>query len=371
MILILLIGLPFVSCTEIYVPQVDPNREALVVEGLITDGVGPFHITLSKSRPYNSDSTLKSAYVSDAVLSVTDSENQTFDLTYQSNGRYWLPDTFRAVAGRSYVLHITTSDGEQYESNPQTLFAPETIDTMYTISVTKDYLNAYNQLKSADGFDIRVDLFKNATAANPKPLCRFESNVVVQYQFTQEKFDPTNPAGEDWYWFIFGWNTFNLNETTNITDERSKSSSAEIKDHLICFLPKDPGAYGINTYTTMSSFMYFRYKQYTINEDTYQFYQEANKQLSASGKMFDPITSQLYGNMNCTSNPSKLALGLFEVSSVRQAAYIIRRTAVIAPYTDNIPTVGGAYYKVYKDGRETDDPEFEVIPFPNWWSHTR
>jgi len=371
MILILLIGLPFVSCTEIYVPQVDPNREALVVEGLITDGVGPFHITLSKSRPYNSDSTLKSAYVSDAVLSVTDSENQTFDLTYQSNGRYWLPDTFRAVAGRSYVLHITTSDGEQYESNPQTLFAPETIDTMYTISVTKDYLNAYNQLKSADGFDIRVDLFKNATAANPKPLCRFESNVVVQYQFTQEKFDPTNPAGEDWYWFIFGWNTFNLNETTNITDERSKSSSAEIKDHLICFLPKDPGAYGINTYTTMSSFMYFRYKQYTINEDTYQFYQEANKQLSASGKMFDPITSQLYGNMNCTSNPTKLALGLFEVSSVRQAAYIIRRSAVMAPYTDNIPTVGGAYYKVYKDGRETDDPEFEVIPFPNWWSHTR
>lgn len=370
-ILILLIGLPFVSCTEIYVPEVDPNREALVVEGLITDGDGPFHVTLTKARPYNSDSTLKSTYVSDAVLSVTDSEGQTFDLTYQADGRYWLPDTFRAITGRSYVLHIATSDGERYESDAQTLIAAETIDTLYTTFATKDYLNTYNELKSADGYDIRVNLFKNATAANPKPLCRFESNVVVQYQYTQEVFDPTNPAGEDWYWFIFGWNTFNLNETANITDERTKSSSAEIKDHLLCFMPRDPNIYGISTYPTMSSFIYFRYKQYTINEDTYNFYLEANKQLSASGKMFDPITSQLYGNVNCTSNPTKLALGLFEVSSVKQAAYIIRRNAVKVPYTSNIPAYGGAHYKVYKDGRETGDPEFVVVPFPNWWSHAK
>lgn len=370
-ILILLIGLPFVGCTEIYVPEVDPNRDALVVEGLITDGEGPFCITLTKAMPYNTESTLRKAFVWDAVLRVTDSEGQTFDLTNLANGSYCLPDSFRAVTGRSYVLHIATSDGEVYESDAQKLMASETIDTLVTVSATKDYLNSYNQLKSASGYDIRVNLFKNATADNPKPLCRFESRVVIQFQYTQELFDPNNPAGEPWYWFIFGWNTFNMNETANITDERTKTSSAEIKDHLLCFMPSDPNIFGINTTPTMTSFKYFRYKQFTINEDTYQFYKEANKQLSATGKMFDPITSQLYGNIHCTSNPNKLALGLFEVSSVRQAAYIIRRNAFKVPYTDNIPEYGGGYYKVYKDGRVTDDPEFVVVPFPSWWTHAK
>jgi len=368
---ILLMGLPFVSCTETYVPEVNPNREALVVEGLITDGDGPFYITLTKARPYHSDSTLKSAYVTDAVLSVTDSEGQTFNLSHQANGRYWLPDTFKAVTGRSYVLHIATSDGERYESNAQKLMASETIDTLYTTFTTNDYLNTFDQLTSADGYEIRVNLFKNATAANPKPLCRFESNVVVQYQYIQILFDPTNPDGQEWYWFIFGWNTYNVNETTNITDERTKSTSVEIKDHLLCFLPIDPNIYGISTNSTMSSFLYYRYKQFTINEDSYNFYLEANKQLSASGKMFDPITTQLYGNVNCTSNPSKIALGLFEVSSVKQAAYIVRRIAVKVPYTSTIPTIGGAIYKVYIDGRVTDNPEFQVIPFPDWWNHAK
>jgi hypothetical protein len=370
-LLILLIGLPFVSCSEIFVPEVDQNREALVVQGLITDGAGPFCIILSKARPYNSDSTVKSTYVSNAVLNVTDSEGQTFGLTYQADGKYWLPDSFRAVAGRSYVLHITTGNGEVYESDPQKLMASETIDTLYNTFVTKDYLNSFGELKSVGGYDIRVDLFKNATAPNPKPLCRFESNIVVQYLFTQEQIDPTNPAGQNWYWFIFGWGTYNLNETANITDERAKTDSAEIKDHLLCFMPKDPNIYGISSYPTMSTIYYFRYKQYTINEDTYRFYVEANKQLSATGKMFDPITSQLIGNMHCTSNTSSIVLGLFEVSSVQQAAYFIRRTAVKSIYTDNIPDSGGAYYKVYKDGHATDDPEFQVIPFPSWWSHTR
>lgn len=368
---IVLTGLCSVGCSEIYVPEVNPQQGALVVQGLLTDGAGPFNIHLSQARPYNSDSTAKTAYVADASLYVTDSEGHTVGLHYRSNGNYELPDTFRTVTGRSYVLHIATADGETYESDPQQLLPAETIDTLYTTYATKDYLNQLNELKTVWGYDIRADLFNRPDTTNPKPLCRFESNIVVQYLYTLEDIDETHPYGKEWYWFTFGWGTYNLNETANITDERAKTSSAEIKRHLLCFMPKDPNVYGLVNYPTMSCFYYFRYHQYTLNEDSYRFYEAANKQLSASGKLFDPITSQLLGNIRCTSRPEKVALGLFEVSSVRSGAYIIARTAMKAPYTDKIPTFGGATYKAYKDGRVTDDPEFEVVPYPSWWSHSR
>jgi hypothetical protein len=370
-LLMLLTGLFLVGCSEIYVPEVDSVKEALVVQGLITDGNGPFFVTLKKALPYNSDSSVTTTYVSDANLTLTDSEGQTFVLTNQNKGQYWLPSTFKAVTGRSYVLHIETSDGEQYESEAQQLLPPETIDSLYTNFVYKDYINDLKELTTVGGYDVRANLFHNAPSTNPKPLCRFESNIVVQYQYDYYEIDPSNPLPKDWYWFVFGWDTFDLDETTNITDERSNTSTTEIKDHFLCFVPKQPSAYGIIIYPSSTVFYYYRLKQYTINEDTYRFYHEANGQLLASGKLFDPITSQLYGNMSCTSNPSKLVLGLFEVSSVTQSAYLLRKATMSVPYTTNIPLSGKYSYKVYPDNRPTEDSAFLVIPYPSWWSHSK
>jgi hypothetical protein len=369
--LILLTFLLLAGCSEIYVPTVHSVQEALVVQGLITNGNGPFYVQLKKALPYNSDSSATTTYVSDANLSLTDNESHTYSLTYQHSGRYLLPDTFRAVVGRSYVLHIVTSDNATYESDPQQLLPTETIDSLYTNYVLKDFLNEFNVLTSVSGYDVRVNLFHNPTTANPKPMCRFESNVVIQYQYNYVEVDPTDPLPKDWYWFVFGWGTYNLDETANITDERTKTSTAEINDHFLCFVPKQPSVYGILTYPTASIIYYYRVKQYTINEDTYRFYHEANGQLSASGKLFDPITSQLYGNLHCTSDPDKLVLGLFEASSVTQSAFLIRKATSKVPYTTNIPDFGSYRYKVYPDGRATSDSEFIAIPFPGWWSHAK
>jgi len=369
-LLILLLALTFAGCSEIYIPEVNSAQKALVVEGLITNGDGPFFVKLTKAQPYNSDSMVAKTYVSDANIYVTDNFSQIFPFTYQNSGKYELPTTFRAVIGRSYVLHIETSDGETYESDAQKLLPAESVDTLITTFTTKDYLNESNILSAVGGYQVRVNLFHQASGANPLPLSRFESNLIVQYQYILTEIDPTTYKEKDWYWFSFGWKTFDMDETTNLTEERSKSSTAEIKNHELCFIPRQPSIYGFPTYPSFSASYYYRLKQYTINEDTYRFYQDANSQLSASGKIFDPVTAQLLGNINCTSDPTKVALGLFEVSSVTQSAYLVQKSTVKVPYLANITASDSYQYKVYSDFRETKDPEFVVIPFPNWWYHS-
>jgi len=106
-----------IGCTEIYIPDISTNTQALIVEGLITNGSGPFSIKLSLASPLKSDPVGNSYMVIDAKLSIKDNENKTFDLINQKNGYYATPNTFSSKTGNSYKLHIETKDGSIYESN--------------------------------------------------------------------------------------------------------------------------------------------------------------------------------------------------------------------------------------------------------------
>jgi len=369
----------FVGCTEMYVPKVDSDTKALVVEGLITDGSGPFTIKLTEALPYASDSDAETSSVSDAKLSVSDGENHSYNLTNGGNGKYTLPTSFKAKAGSSYTLHIETSDGSVYESSPQKLLSPQSYDSIHASSITREYLDDDNVLNSVKCFDVRLDLF-NASTSDAAPLCRFKSNAVIQYEYIYTlDIDPETDTVPTWSWDIFGWKTFQLDEEENITEERSNSGNPVIYNHLLSYVPVGTSSYGITTSAGVNIIYYFRFDQYTINEETYNFYKEANNQLAASGKLFDPITSQLYGNMTCTSDPSKIVLGLFEVSSVTQAAYVISESKLTnkvtmrkVPYLD-ITESGSYRYKVNTVEALMDSvatlPEYQVIPYPGWWYH--
>ena len=369
-VIVLLIVI-FCSCTEIYNPDVNSDTNALIVEGLITNGTGPFTVKLSQSVPF--DSLTVSKAVSGAKLTVITGKNISYQLIEGVNGSYNLPLTFKSTIGESYKLHIETADGNIYESNTQTLLHPQSLDTIQGFYTMQNYMDINKNYNTVDGVDIRVDLFNHVSNTESAPLCRFKSNITIQYTYSGTVTDTT-----PWHWFYFGWQSFNLNGNENITDERSLSRNGVIKNHSLGFVPFGIMSYGFNMpLTTLVSYYYFRCDQYTINADTYNFYKAANTQLTASGKIFDPVTSQLYGNMKCINNPSKIVLGLFEVSSVTQSAFIINPSQYqnkIVLYSSkyiNIPGPGSGKYKVLDGmpGSTPKDSTFIVIPFPVWWDH--
>lgn len=364
--------LSFIRCTEIYTPNINSTTEALVVQGLITDGTGPFTINLSKAILYTSNSVSASNYVLSAQLTVTDNQNNTFPLTETGNGNYTLPLSFKAVIGNSYILHIQTKDGNTYESNSQKLLQPLTYDSIHGMHNTEKYLGQDNQLRNVPGSDILVDLFKTVSTGDSVPLCRFNPVVTIQYQYTVTEKDTTN-----WHWEYNDWRSFQLNTNENITEDNSQTASAFIKNHSVGFVPIGMESYGMASPDKLTYYTYYlRIYQYTINRDSYNFYKGANSQLAASGTIFDPVTAQLYGNMKCVNNPAKIVLGLFEVSSLSQSAYVVIQspysTNVLlqkVPYVD-IPSSGTTQFKVWnlEFVPMPKDPAYNST-MPSWWMH--
>jgi len=63
--------------------------------------------------------------------------------------------------------------------------------------------------------------------------------------------------------------------------------------------------------------------QYTLNNESYLYYKSLNDQMQSEGKLFDPVAAQLTGNIKCTSDPGKKAIGFFEASSVSYSRYVV------------------------------------------------
>jgi hypothetical protein len=374
---VVLLIITLIGCTEVYIPEVNSSTQALIVEGLVTDGAGPFTIKLSKAKPLSFDSVGVATPVLDAKLMIMDNENHVYTLDEGGSGNYITPTNFKPQIGNSYKLNIETKDGSIYESKLEKLLQPQTYDSIRGFNTTNSYLNSNHELQNATGADICVDLFKYLSKSESVPSCRFVSNVTVQYQYTETGTDALGNPTNDWFWFFFGWNTFNLNETENITDEKVVSPNPIVHNHSIGFMPFTAANYGFIIPYEASIVYYLRVNQYTMNSDSYRFYKDANTQLSASGKIFDPITSQLYGNMKCVNNSSKIVLGLFEVSSVKQDAFIVRGSSynqTVSISKVPIIIVPNATYNQFKvwaamSGKPQNDPAYTPIPFPVWWYH--
>ena len=367
--LVVLLIVTINSCTEIYNPNISSDTKALIVEGMITNEAGPYTIKLSIAEIFSADSIVGSKTVSKAKLTITDNKNQTFKLTESIPGSYVTPINFTAKVGNSYKLLIATNDGNTYESNVETLLPPQTYDSIYVVHASESYLDKNNKLQNADGTDVLVDLFKSISKSDVVPAGRFVNKLTVQYDYSAPDYDASGNLKEHMHWHYFGWRTFNLNGIENITEEKTDASNPLIKNHLIGFVPFSPLNYGFLIPITTPLIFYLRVNQYTINNDSYRYFKTANTQLSASGKIFDPITTQLHGNLKCVSNSSKIVLGMFEVSSVKQHAFVVDWTnwnkklfIVKVPIVD-IPVDKAIAEEVSE--LNGSNP----TPLPNWWDH--
>jgi len=365
--LVLLLIVTFNNCTEIYNPNIISDTKALVVEGIITNEAGPYTIRLTEAVTFSSDSIIDSKNVTGAKLTITDNEDHTYKLTEPKAGNYVTPVNFTPKVGNSYKLHITTKDGNKYESNEETLLPPQTYDSIHVIHATESYMDN-NKLQNAEGADVLVDLFKSISKSDVVPACRFSNKITVQYRYTMPVYDDVGNITPYFHWNYFGWRTFNLNDIENITPEKSTSSSPLIKNHSIGFTPFSPLNYGFIMPIQAPLVLYLRVNQYTVNNDSYRYFKTANSQLSASGKLFDPITTQLQGNLRCVSNSSKIILGLFEVSSVMHHAFVVNGSQL----SENVsirkaPVIDIPADKAFSE--KVDEINGAPTPLPNWWDH--
>jgi hypothetical protein len=326
--LIELLVLTFSSCRIPYEPDIDTDQEILVVDAFLTNHTGASYVKLSMAIPYDLDRNYPG--VQNATVYLTDGNHNLISFSETSVGYYEPVDTlFAGEINITYKLTVKMPDGEIYFSEPETI--PEDIkpDSAYGGYDQVEYLTVDEFGKTVRVIEDVCALYFDYMGEALAPRFRYNSSQLIQFVVSGLSGD------------FYCWRTLTDNNL-RFTDEKYTSSSINIHKQEVSTSPPLPFILAYDIVRTPSGewvhgdSMLIVYEdkrivevnQYRLNEDSYAYYKNVKTQSDAEGKLFDPVISQLKGNMSCVNVSSKTVLGFFEASNLKTMSYIISRTGV-------------------------------------------
>lgn len=308
-IITLIIVFTLCNCIDPYSPKLSGYESLLVVESLVTDANSSYTVKLS--RTFQEQNTIP-AGVSGATVFISDNSGINSYLSERNSGVYSTDSTtFRGTPGKTYVLHIQTKEGAEYESDPCLMHSVPDIDSVY-FSKDQQFLN--NQTQLQDG--VMVSL-------NSKPA---EKNVYLRWDF-EEVWKFKVPFPKKYNYILdpeFPDNpTFSLVKDVKEFCWKSRKSDviliysdysglgAEITGEPVCFIPSDKS----DRFTVQYSIIV---KQYSISQQEYDFWNNLKQVNVAGGDIFAKQPFTVISNIHNVKNPKERILGYFQVSAVKQ-----------------------------------------------------
>jgi hypothetical protein len=317
-LLILLIACS-TGCVKQFIPQIQEEKELLVVQGLITDQDETDTVKLSKSLPLGQVSDARPVSGYDVMIS--DDAGNAFSLSEISAGTYITPANFRGVPGRFYTLHLHPGSGTDflnYESVPMEMKPVPPIDSLYYVKTV---------IQKAEGFFRGVDgcqIYLNTH--DPENKCKY-----FRWDFA-----------ETWILRLL----FPVdNQTCWVSD---KSHLINIKS-TAAFDQSRIDAYPINYISNVTDRLKRKYSilvnQYSLNEDEYIYWEKIKNIAIQVGGLYDVIPASVPSNLRCIEDPAEKVLGYFSVSARKSKRIYIKENfeGIINKYancaTDTIPYV--------------------------------
>ena len=334
----LMFVLSLFACTELYKADIDSDQQVLIIDGFLGNTAGNNYVILSRSLPFDSTGIRKK--ITGARVLLTDNAGNNIPFKEASSGIYKPTNTlFAGEINKTYTLTVETPDKQLYVSSPQKML-PQLNPNKVSGGYAKDVFlvkNVFGQIskREDDICEVYYD-FKNSGGEIPR--FRFTSSQIVEYAIFKEVMPPKGDISGYMFYCWFVENDNNL----IFTNEKYKTSADEIKNQMVCSTTADKRILvpdmSIKTLFYRDTLMdwyesnrIIRVNQYRLNPDSYIWYKGIESQSAVEGKMFDPLATQLYGNIFCKTDPEKLVLGFFEVSSVSTFSWAISRNGPGTP----------------------------------------
>ncbi|TYC12012.1 DUF4249 domain-containing protein [Bizionia gelidisalsuginis] len=300
--LLLMLYLCF-NCTDEIPLETESFEDILVVEATLTNALGYQEIKLSRTYLLEGSTQNPEA---NATVHIQDDMSNNYSFTPNDKGIYVSDVEFEALPDTNYVLFITTSNGEQYQSSEAKLTPTATIDNLYVqespetdkIEVLVDSNNEtsdaqYFRYEYEETFKIEVPYYSNYNAVI--------TNIVG---YAGQEFDIELVLKEE-------------NEKTCYTTNRSKSilqtSTNRLENNIVEKFP-------IRTINKDNSLLRERYsikvKQYVQSQEAYNFYKTVNDLISSESLLSESQPGFASGNLSAVNNPAEKVMGFFEVASV-------------------------------------------------------
>lgn len=343
-----------IACEEIYRPDLQVVDDLMVVEAILISGKPTNTIYLYRTKGFN-ETDASYPRVGGATVYLSDDKNKRIDCNEYSDGAYELNEILDPE--RSYRLNIQL-EGDTYISEMQSI--PETphLDTVYGNREYEVTVEGTASSSESIAKEYGIKLYTDIKQTGNTKHYRFYGRKVVQYT---DYFDtvinglPSQPR-------IYIWRSLYPDGVFNISGPPRYSTSTDIKKHPLEFFSNNFNRYFPDT-MNFEGWIYI-IDQYGLNEDTYNYYDKLNSQLGTEGRIFDPIYSQITGNIKCTNDPTKTVLGNFEISSYAESRYYIMYDQLHEPF--KLKRIPYYYHVPYSGYIKMYMPDFWESMFKNY-----
>jgi|SRR5664280_689736 len=292
------------TCIDPYTPKLRGYDSLLVIDGLITDANTSYSVKLSRTFQVQNSTP---AMVSDANVFITDNAGNNITLSSTGNGLYKTDSIdFTGSVGRTYSLHITTKEGDEYISDPSTMLSGPDIDSVY---FAKDQELVNNGTQTQEGLSIYLD----SKAGNNNQYYRWAYDETWKFKVPDPKKFNFNEADS----LItsvadikeFCWKN---HKSDNILIYSNNSGQPGIvKKQPVTFIPSDQSDRLLVEYSVLI-------KQYSVSKTEYDFWDNLKSVNENGGDIFASQPFSVISNIHNINNPKEQVLGYFQVSAVKQ-----------------------------------------------------
>lgn len=322
LIFIIILSISYFSCQEPFpLDNLDSDKKIPVVEGTITNDSGSYKILLYYAIPYNESSKNKLS-ITKALVYVKDDIGNIFNYEETTPGVYESDSaTFLGTIGRTYTLYIEMPDGNIIKSDPEKINDPLKVKEIIKRRETREesYRDKENKIITNKTECISYYAVVDRSYEN-RGYYRLKSNYLVYSETMADtmfyrKVNVNNIVYEFMidsatYSKCTGINTLDRLPVVGIYNPASADDNIELSYYYNAndySMREDMGDKGSKSLYTFL---------YTISPKAYNYYKALSDQLSASTSIYDPLPTQLTGNMHCVNDSSQLVLGFFEAASV-------------------------------------------------------
>jgi hypothetical protein len=301
------------GCLEPYAPPASTiDKNYLVVDGFINASDNSSTITLTRSQPLNSSDSAEQ--VTDAAVSIEDSDGNSRPLTSKGAGVY--VNTNLAIdASKTYRLHISEKSEDYYSD-----FVP--------VNQSPSIDSVQWSLQQVQG-DTSVRFYVNTHGSENQSryyLWSFQETWLYSAAYnTEVKFSNgvVYPAFDSVY---FCWKTVN---STSILI----ASSTQLSQNVISHFQLHSEPVGSIKLRVGYSFLV---NQLSITKDAFEYWQKLKSNTENLGTIFGTLPSQFSGNIRSATNPSEPVFGYFFAGSLSSKRIFITPYQLPKPTTPAI-----------------------------------
>jgi hypothetical protein len=308
----------------------------VVVDGLVTNDPGPYTVKLFYSKDANVFSK-DAVPVRKASVSIIEDGSIARPLAEVSDGIYQTDNTWQAQIGKSYEVRIVTSDLKTYGSQPQTLEAAGSVDSIYTTFESNGIVGLDDGSLLLDAISVSID----ARAASPDAArLRWRFSGVYHAHTYPELRTRITRAGDVLPFPVpcsgyigYGDALIKVGECTCcecwpteyntgvLLSNPQVARDAVFKNIHVTKIPVT-GVRFKNRY-------HIEIEQFSLSPELYSFWKLVKTQQESAGSLFQPSTVKVRGNV-FSGDGKEEALGIFAVCGVARKTVFV--DPAIIPY---------------------------------------